>query len=370
MTQNQQVFFDLIKAGLWEKDVSLSKYGEIDFEEVYRLAQEQSVVGVLAAGMEKVVDVRVPQPIALNIAGEVLQIEQRNKDMNIFIADLVEKMRTAGIYAILMKGQGIAQCYTRPLWRSCGDIDFFLSPDNYEKAKSFLLPMGNITSPEEVAKRHFAIMIEQWTVELHGTLHGGLSFTTDKVIDKIQNDIIYTGNVRSWINGRTQVFLPGADCDAVYVFSHILQHFFKGGIGLRQICDWSRCIWIYKDSLDLKLLEKRIHNMKLMSEWNAFAALVVDYLGMPIDAMPLYSNNKIWKKKSERILSFIMDVGNFGHNRDLSYYRSKLYFSRKVFSAWSRLKDIFNHASIFPLDCIRFFVGIMYNGVVSTIRGE
>ena len=43
----------------------------------------------------------------------------------------------------------------------------------------------------------------------------------------IQNDIFYCGNVRSWMNGNTQVFLPKADEDVVYVFAHILQHFYK-----------------------------------------------------------------------------------------------------------------------------------------------
>ena len=37
---------------------------------------------------------------------------------------------------------------------------------------------------------------------------------------------------------KVQVFLPAPDEDVVFVFSHILQHFYKEGIGLRQICVW------------------------------------------------------------------------------------------------------------------------------------
>lgn len=69
--------------------------------------------------------------------GEVQVIEQRNKEMNAFVADLIEKLRKVDIYSLLVKGQGVAQCYEKPLWRSCGDVDLFLSDANYKKAKFF-----------------------------------------------------------------------------------------------------------------------------------------------------------------------------------------------------------------------------------------
>ena len=63
-------------------------------------------------------DVRPPQTLALTIAGEVLQLEQRNKAMNQFVARLVAVMRKAGIYTLVVKGQAVAQCYEKPLWRA------------------------------------------------------------------------------------------------------------------------------------------------------------------------------------------------------------------------------------------------------------
>ena len=89
-------------------------YGEVDYAEVMRLAQEQAVVGLVTAGLEHVTDVKVPQVWALQFAGQTIQLEQRNKAMNQFIADLISKMREADIYTLLVKGQGIAQCYERP----------------------------------------------------------------------------------------------------------------------------------------------------------------------------------------------------------------------------------------------------------------
>ena len=125
LDNNQRAFFELLRAGLWEKDIRLSQYKNIDYSVIMRLAEEQSVLGLITAGLEKVTDVKIQKEVILQFVGSTLQIEQQNKAMNAFIAVLIEKLRKEDIYAILVKGQGIAQCYEHPFWRSSGDVDFF-----------------------------------------------------------------------------------------------------------------------------------------------------------------------------------------------------------------------------------------------------
>lgn len=365
-----EAFFALVRAGLWsDGNQEIRIDGTTDWNEVYELTQEQSVLGLVFAGLEHS-DIKPPKELLLQWIGEVQLTEQRNKAMNVYIAELIEEMRSQGIYTLLVKGQGLAQCYNRPNWRSSGDVDLLLSKDNYEKAKAFILPKGVLTEPEEAGKKHLAMQVGQWAVELHGTLRGGLSARVDRMLDKVQYEIFYGGRVRSWMNGKTQVFLPAANEDVVYVFAHILQHFYKGGIGLRQICDWCRMLWTYKETLNYDLIETRIKQMGLMSEWKAFGAFAVEFLGMPVDAMPLYSADAKWKKKANRICAFIMEVGNMGQNRDMSYYQDKSYFMQKVLSMGRRCGDLWRHAKIFPLDSVKFFPSIMFNGIMSAVRGE
>lgn len=116
----------------------------------------------------------VPKPIALQFIGRTVQLEQRNQAMNYFIGVLVEKMREAGIYTVLVKGQGAGQCYERPLWRSCGDVDFFfLDDENYERAKGFLKPLAASVEEEYVREKHLGMTIDPWVVELHERLRWG-----------------------------------------------------------------------------------------------------------------------------------------------------------------------------------------------------
>lgn len=339
---NAQIFLELVRAGLWEKVARLEQYGKIDWNAIYQLAGEQSVVGLFLAGLEKTNTNRsdntnrVPQELLLQWIGDVQMIEQTNKAMNQFIEKLVGKMHDADIYTLLVKGQGIAQCYNRPLWRSSGDVDFLLSDSNYRKAKEFLLPLASDNKTDERYSKHLGMNIGQWYVEIHGTLRTGLSGRIDKVVDEVQKDVFYGGNVRLWMNGKTTVFLPSPDNDVFFVFTHFIKHFYKEGMNLRQVCDWCRLLWTYKGSLNHELLETRIRKAGLMSEWKAFAALAVDYLGMPMEAIPFYDSR--FKVKGERILKHILKC-----------------------QPYSKIRDTWAIVKIFPWNTIKFMPSIFLN---------
>ena len=105
-----------------------------------------------------------------------------------------------------------------------------------------------------------------------------------------------------------------------------------------------------------------------MSEWKAFATFAVEYLGMPIEAMPFYSMNKRLKHKAYRIGEFIMETGNFGQNRKTNYSKYP-FIIRKLISMKQRVCDLFRHTIIFPVDSIRFLPRIIYNGIRGAANG-
>lgn len=375
MPKESAVFFSLLRAGLWgDRNPDIRIDGTTDWDYIYRLTQEQSVQGLVLQGIEELkakgIELYVPKILLLQWIGEVQQIELRNKEMNAFIAGLIEKLRKNDIYALLVKGQGIAQCYEKPLWRCSGDIDLFMNDDNYHKAKSFLMPMASSVEEEYVREKHLGMAIDGWVVELHGHLYSGLSSRVERELDRLQEETSYGGQVRSWMNGQTQIFLLKAENDAFYVFTHIMQHFFKEGVGLRQICDWCRLLYTYRDSLNYGLLEQRIKKAGLVSEWKAFYNLAGRYLGMPDFGSGLTVHDSRFDKNADRIMEFILKSGNMGHNRDMSHFSKYPYLIRKCVSMGRRISDLINHARIFPLDSLRFFPRIMFNGVMSAIRGE
>ena len=140
------------------------------------------------------------------------------------------------------------------------------------------------------------------------------------------------------MNEKTQVFLPSPDNDVFFVFTHFIKHFYTEGMTLRQICDWCRLLWTYRDTINEGLLEERLRRSGLMTEWHSFASLAVAYLGIPVEAMPIYEEKECWHKKAQQIINLILC--GYTHNE---------------------LLDTLAIARIFPGNTIRFLPSIFFN---------
>lgn len=363
LNKNQKAFLALLREGLWGKaDANLNAYYNlsegVDWNEVYQLAREQSVQGLVISGLEHS-NMRPPKELLLQWICEVQQVELRNKAMNGFIADLIDKLRKEDVYCILLKGQGVAQCYEKPLLRASGDIDLLLSEENYNRAKNILIPFASEVENENETTKHQALVMKDFDVELHGRMPFSLSKRVDGVIDLVLEDLFFRGNVRSWDCDGTQVFLPSSDNDVILVFTHFLHHFFIEGVGLRQICDWCRLLYTNNDTLNYGLLESRIRKMGLMSEWKAFYNLANRYLGMlDLDSRFMIHDSR-FNKKADRIMELVLESGNFGHNKDLSYRTKYSGITYKIVAAWRRLLDFGLLIPVFPLDAPKFYLTYM-----------
>lgn len=297
----------------------------------------------------------------VDLLGRCQLIEHRNEAMNRFIAELVKRMREADIKVVLVKGQGVAQCYERPLWRSVGDIDLLIDDENYNKAKAFLSAFAEKAVAEDVDKKHLSVQIEGFTIELHGRMPFALSRRADRVVDEVVADTLLKLSderlaVRVWKNGDTEVYLPNADNDVILVFTHFLHHFFIEGVGLKQVCDWCRLLWKFRDELDKDLLMKRLREMGLMSEWKVFASLAVNRLGMPQEAMPFFDESPSYRRKANMVLRRMMKSGNLGHNNDVSYRARHTAFLSNAITFFRRMADFAKFSLVFPMDSPRFFM--------------
>lgn len=363
-TNTNKLFLELVRAGLWtEAGTNLNPNDDVDWEEVYLLAEEQSVIGVVLAGIEHS-NVKPPQELLLQWIGEVQMLEQQNKAMNEFVAQLNKRIWQSEIFGLLVKGQGVAQCYEKPLWRTSGDIDLLLSEENYQKAKDVLTPIADELSGENKVTKHQAFVIKGFAVELHGKMPFGMSRRVDRGIDEAMRDCFNGGNVNSWQNGNTMVFVPSPANHIIFVFTHFLHHFFIEGVGLRQICDWCRLLYTYREKLDLRLLESRIKRMGLMTEWKVFYHLATKYFGMPdLDSRFMVQDSRL-DAKAEKVLKRILKSGNFGHNNDLSYRAKYTGMTYKLVATWRRFRDFASLIPVFPMDTPRFFFTYVFSKAI------
>ena len=333
MTKNEEIFLELLKIGLWGEENYINNlkdnkafFKDIDWEEVYRHAVAQTMIGILADGINSIGlnELKVPQDIKFKLIQHVIRIEQANEKMNIFLPQLYKKLNKADIHAWLLKGQGVAQCYLRPNHRQSGDIDlFFLNKAHYEKAGELLSKYDNGKETEET--EHYAFTINGIVVELHGKIVA----RTNRKLDR--NFIPWTKEIaqnEEEIIQKTVTVDPGqttADftwpTDSAAHSYQIVRHYFEGGIGLRQVSDWMRYLYVHHHQINQEQLTAHLKRLGVTKIWQVFGAMAVDFLGCPKECMLLYDSK--YSKDGATILQYILRSGNFGYFDDRLQNRPK-----------------------------------------------
>lgn len=423
-----RLFFKLLRFGLWgsSEDVSeaerksesivpeggeikaLNLTEDLDWKQLYRLACEQTVAGYVAVGLEQYVaemkqnqSDRIDNDVSDNNVEEVsfgshkpkmknekinasrptapenviqafkkikFSIGLSNYRMNNFLANLIKELEEVGIEPLLLKGQGVAQNYLYPEVRQAGDIDLLLHGEDYEKAKMFLTPKADNLEIEENRRKHLGMHIGYFEVELHGTIHCNFGNKINTYLDKKQDELFIKKNFRYWCYKDVEISMPSADFDALFIFTHFLNHFYFGGLGLRQICDWIMFLHKSVQHIDSAELENDIKKLGVLREWQTFGCFAVKYLGMPEEEMPMYNNK--YTKKADKIRDFLIASGNFGKNRGYRDYSKDCYIIRKAKSLFIKGGYIINFLPVFPGNTIRFFFTFLSTGFSSAAKGE
>jgi len=370
MTSAESLFFALLRSGLWGGAPALpcSEAGAEVWKKVYRLSMEQTVVGLVTDGAAASPPGFVPKAVSLKLMSALVSTERLNAVMDAAIVRFVSLLESGGAQPVLVKGQAVAQCYIRPEGRMSGDIDLIISPSQYEAAKAIITPLADSTGIEGTDRMHFGATFGDVELELHGTVRTSLGKRINNVLDSAQAGLFDEGGCRYWDCHGTRVRIPSVDFDALFIFTHLLQHFFCGGLGLRQLCDWARVLHTHSGKIDLPLLEERLRQMGIVSEWKAFVFFLVRYLGLPEEEAPLYDAH--FGGKADKLWRYIALVGNFGKNRRLRDRSRAPYIIRKIGSMLINSRDFIHHFSIFPLDSLEFFWQYFRTGVRAVAKGD
>lgn len=325
ITKEQKQFFTLLRAGLWgtEADVSLFD-ASTDWMKLYNLAKKQSSIGIVYEGLLTLpVELRPSRSIFLQWSNVVAGIEESNEHLNGELKNVFTLYRQHGLTPVLLKGQGVAQNYRHPYRRQCGDIDVYLGKE-MQKANELLRPEA-VHEDEEMAK-HTAFQWHNVEIENHCIMVSlnapGAKRFFQKTIDEW-----YPGGHTLSIDGFS-VEVPPHEFNAVFLLVHAINHFFSGGLGLRQITDWLCLLHATRTQFNKDLHWRYLQKTGLARAAKAFGAIAVKCLGMPVESLPFSLETKDIKR-GEWLLAYVWEGGNFGHYRADKKPRPKGYWAGK-----------------------------------------
>ena len=92
-------------------------------------------------------------------------------------------------------------------------------------------------------------------VEVHGSISTLMSRKLDRQLAAMLEQQFDGRPHPSVTLGGAPVPVPEANFNAIYVFVHFLQHYWSGGVGLRQLMDWMTFVSVHKRDIHPILLE-------------------------------------------------------------------------------------------------------------------
>ena len=309
MDKTLQVLFALLRAGLWgrfdEATASAFPLSAGEWERVFTLARQQTVTGIAFRGLDFLPEEAAPpMGIMAKWMAHADRIEQSNRVMNETVAKLYGHFASAGVEAVLQKGQGVAAMYPEPLLRECGDIDlYFPGHDGVSD------PLAGIDGAvrERQPDDSWAYVVDGIIVEHHTDMVDIQSPRAKRYVKRLIEE---KGFEKVVTGDGVEVLVPAPEVNLLLLSSHILKHAFGVGIGLRQFCDYAVARRYYEGRVNEEEM-REIWRMTGLEKWQGLLeGFVTGCLGERCHSER--SEESFYKKKTGVLLDIVLKGGNFG----------------------------------------------------------
>ena len=362
MVESKKFLLALVRMALWGREESLPQFAP-NWSEVLALAHKQTLVGLVADIIPILPDNLKPDAqMMMKIHTVAMRIIQSHSILNRKVADVKKRLDSYGMHSVLFKGQGTALNYPKPHARQCGDIDMYVGENNFAKALELLNPTSQKKAEDYKYVKHFNIEEDGVSIEIHRIAETLPVKKCNKLFQQWTVENLEGAFVRRENIGGAMVNLPPAEFDAIYIMNHAWHHFVNGGIGLRQLCDWTMHLHRFHNNIDKSTLQLNLQSFGLVRAWKILSCVAVRYLGLPVDECPLYDESYI--REAEKVLDVIWQEGNFGHHSPaIKTPRPKGHFAGKLFSFKRNTSRIIRIISISPVDVIHSWIYYFINGL-------
>lgn len=300
MDKTLQALFALLQAGLWGRfdgaAASAFPLSAGEWERVFTLARQQTVTGIAFRGLDFLPEEAAPpMGIMAKWMAHADRIEQSNRVMNETVAKLYGHFASAGVEAVLQKGQGVAAMYPEPLLRECGDIDlYFPGHDGVSD------PLAGIDGAvrEKQPDDSWSYVVDGIIVEHHTDL---LDIQSPRAKRYVKRLIEEKGFEKVVTGDGVEVLVPAPEVNLLLLSSHILKHAFGVGIGLRQFCDYAVVRRYYEGRVNEEEM-REIWRMTGLEKWqDLLEGFLVKKTGVLLDIVLKGGNFGVYSKDRENV---------------------------------------------------------------------
>ncbi|MGL4760367.1 MAG: nucleotidyltransferase domain-containing protein [Sarcina sp.] len=233
----------------------------------------------------------------------------QNKHISV-VSVALEKLHSAGIPVMVLKGLVLRELYPKSELRSMSDADILVRVEDLDLTCDILEGLG-YTKPEVITGNESHIVFDNETtrIEVHWDLVNENFFSGKNNFD-----------INIWEDANN-LSIEGASCFALgnedlilHMLTHMMVHLYSMGFSLRQVLDLAFVISKNRETIDWDLVIKKIEDAQILK----FALYVFEVCEMifgielPGDIKMLVLTNKLDSKYTNLFIEDIFSSGVFG----------------------------------------------------------
>lgn len=269
---------------------------QIDWQEIYDLAIQQGLLGVVIDGIEQLPNnQRPPQKLLLKCIGEVLQsYEYRYDAYKSAIAEMAGFYNSHEYKMMVLKGYACSLNWPKPNHRPCGDIDIWQFGD-YKNADEAISRERGI----KVDNSHHHHTVFSWgdfSVENHYDFINVHHHKSNVGLEKEFKELGKDASHYCEVDGE-RIYLPSPNLHALFLLKHTMTDFAAFYITLRQLLDWGFHVQKHGREIDWDWLLGIIEKYHMKDFFNTINAICIDDLGFSCDIFPKAQFNPSLKEK-------------------------------------------------------------------------
>lgn len=293
-------FTALLRAGLWEQELRLPSVPDAaGWDRLLSLSRSQAVMGLILKGIAQLPAEQQPpeeiRPVLRTMEEAFARANARYARVQ---GGLLQLLTDARLHPIIQKGSEAAKYYADPSVRQVGDIDLYLPPEEFKRARTIFPKARRASDGALVLARDLVL------VEVHPRY-----YDIHRPAEKLPE--------------------PGSPCGEILLLSaHIFKHVIGHGVGCKQLCDLAIAITRLDGKYDKNELRAALKYAGLLRWHNLVCSLLVYDFGLDL----IYCLPDFEPVRTTSLRRIVQRSGRFGNHPKTKAATARAFLRRLPFS--------------------------------------